>query len=198
MTLTGNSDEEATPCYWTTYYNATVGFMADPNTKVYKAKVNSDKTKVVLSEVTNRIVPAGNAVVLKSTAPTLTLTYNATTGTLSGNELRASASQIYPTPENTYMLIKGASGVGFYHYPSINPTFNTQTIIPARKAYLTIAASARSFLGIDEGETTSIHEGYSMEELGSAVWYTLDGRRLDAMPTQKGIYVSNGKKIIIK
>ena len=29
-------------------------------------------------------------------------------------------------------------------------------------------------------------------------WYTLDGRKLDGMPTQKGIYVNNGRKIINK
>ena len=29
-------------------------------------------------------------------------------------------------------------------------------------------------------------------------WYTLDGRKLDGKPTQRGIYISNGKKIVIK
>ena len=29
-------------------------------------------------------------------------------------------------------------------------------------------------------------------------WFTLDGRRLDAQPTAKGIYLTNGKKVVIK
>lgn len=29
-------------------------------------------------------------------------------------------------------------------------------------------------------------------------WYTLDGKRLAGQPTQKGIYVNNGKKVVIK
>ena len=29
-------------------------------------------------------------------------------------------------------------------------------------------------------------------------WYTLDGRKLDSMPTAKGIYIQNGKKVVIK
>ena len=33
---------------------------------------------------------------------------------------------------------------------------------------------------------------------GEGVWYTLDGRRLTGEPQQKGIYIKNGKKIIIK
>ena len=29
-------------------------------------------------------------------------------------------------------------------------------------------------------------------------WYTLDGRKLDGKPTQRGIYIDNGKKVVIK
>ena len=29
-------------------------------------------------------------------------------------------------------------------------------------------------------------------------WFTLDGRRLDGQPTQRGIYINNGKKVVIK
>lgn len=32
----------------------------------------------------------------------------------------------------------------------------------------------------------------------SAVWYTVDGYRLDAKPTKPGIYVVNGQKVIIR
>ena len=33
---------------------------------------------------------------------------------------------------------------------------------------------------------------------GSDAWYTIDGRKLDGKPTQRGIYINNGKKTIIK
>jgi hypothetical protein len=36
----------------------------------------------------------------------------------------------------------------------------------------------------------------SAEENG--LWYTLDGKRLSGKPTQKGIYIHNGKKVVIK
>ena len=29
-------------------------------------------------------------------------------------------------------------------------------------------------------------------------WYDLNGRKLNAKPTQRGIYINNGKKIVIK
>ncbi|MCR5316153.1 MAG: hypothetical protein K6E52_09680, partial [Bacteroidaceae bacterium] len=32
----------------------------------------------------------------------------------------------------------------------------------------------------------------------SDAWYSIDGRRLNGKPAQKGVYINNGKKIIIK
>jgi hypothetical protein len=29
-------------------------------------------------------------------------------------------------------------------------------------------------------------------------WYSLDGRKLDGKPTARGIYINNGKKVVIK
>jgi hypothetical protein len=29
-------------------------------------------------------------------------------------------------------------------------------------------------------------------------WYTLDGRRLTGKPTAKGLYINNGRKVVIK
>ena len=33
---------------------------------------------------------------------------------------------------------------------------------------------------------------------GSDLWYAIDGRKLSGKPTQKGIYINNGKKVVIK
>ena len=33
---------------------------------------------------------------------------------------------------------------------------------------------------------------------GNTAWYTLDGRRIDTMPTRKGIYIKDGIKVVIK
>ena len=49
-----------------------------------------------------------------------------------------------------------------------------------------------------DGETTSI-ERISAESLkANDGWYTLNGVKLQSMPTQKGIYINNGKKVVIK
>ena len=64
------------------------------------------------------------------------------------------------------------------------------------------ATAARSFeLDFGDGETTSISEELRVksEEFAPVTeWYTLDGRKLQGQPTQKGVYIVNGKKTVIK
>ena len=33
---------------------------------------------------------------------------------------------------------------------------------------------------------------------GNAVWYDMNGKRLHKAPTRKGVYIKNGKKVVIK
>ncbi len=33
---------------------------------------------------------------------------------------------------------------------------------------------------------------------GSSYYYSLDGRKLSDKPTQKGVYINNGQKVVIK
>ena len=53
----------------------------------------------------------------------------------------------------------------------------------------------------DEQATTgigSLTHSPSPKGEGSDGWHTLDGRRLSGKPTQKGIYISNGRKVVIQ
>lgn len=193
-TVTAN--EGATGEYWATYYNGTESYTADANTTVYQAAVNSGRTAVVLTEVTGREIPAGKGVVLKSSAATITLTPTTTTQTLEGNELTG-VDVATTAPSNAYCLSKettGSSprGVGFYTYTGT---------IPAHRAYLVVAGGpshARGFLGFGDDDNTtgiSLPEAVVIENDGPI--YDLSGRRIIGQP-QKGIYVKNGKKVVIK
>jgi arabinogalactan endo-1,4-beta-galactosidase len=63
---------------------------------------------------------------------------------------------------------------------------------PAGKAMPAIA-ELKNFL------TTSGISTINREPLTTdAAWYTLDGRRLTGQPTAKGIYIHNGKKLLVK
>ena len=63
------------------------------------------------------------------------------------------------------------------------------------------AASANRMILIEEanGSTTAINaiaaDGAFIEADG---WYTLSGVKLEGVPTEKGVYIRNGKKVVIK
>ena len=66
-------------------------------------------------------------------------------------------------------------------------------------------ANARAFvLNFGDGEATGIVDAEadsSLFTLHSSLkegWYDMQGRRLSGKPTARGIYINNGKKVVIK
>ena len=50
----------------------------------------------------------------------------------------------------------------------------------------------------DEGHATAIQTIQLVDRDGTESWYDLSGRRLNGAPTTKGVYINNGKKLIIR
>ena len=189
--VTTNSDGNGN--YWSTYYNAsaTQGFTADANTTVYKAALNGTSS-VTLTEVAGREIPATQAVILKSTAASITLTPVAsTTADLSDNVLKGGTT--VTDGYDAYTLSRGGNNngtLGFYKFSGS---------LDGSKAHLEISTSAgsRGFIGFGDDNTTGI-ELPALADDEAAEWYSLDGRRLSGKPARKGIYVKDGQKYIIK
>ena len=61
-------------------------------------------------------------------------------------------------------------------------------------------AKARAFaLSFDGEETTGILEvSANSNEVKDDAWYSLDGVRLSGKPSQRGMYINKGKKILVK
>ena len=171
--------------YWATYYNSKAGAVADANTTVYTAKLNSEKTSVALTEVADKVIPAGNAVILKSSNPTIALTHNAATGTLANNSLLGVDEEQATTGLAPYTLAIEGGVLGFYHY--------TGSTLAARKAYLDIPSGAR-IVTFSGAETTGISAAKAAD--GQQVYYNLNGQRV--LQPQRGLYIVNGKKVINK
>ncbi len=121
-------------------------------------------------------------------------TFTPATATRSGDNVNLMAK---PIPENDgtilagyYALAKKSQGLGFY------PTTKDLTGQKG-KAYLNISSSAPSFSIEIEGETTGI-KVINLEENSenNGQMYDLQGRRV-AEPS-KGVYIVNGKKVIVK
>ena len=182
-----NANQGATGEYWATFYSNAGNYQASAGTQVFA--VNLAGNAITMTEITDGIVNSGQGVVLKSTDASITMTPNASAsaGDYSGNSLVGTMTSI-TNPGNAYVLNKDSQGVGFYK-------LSASGTIDANKAYLTYSASARDFFGFDE--TTGISEKVIVNsEKFDGEWYDLGGRRI-AQPT-KGIYIINGKKIVIK
>ena len=97
-----------------------------------------------------------------------------------------------------YVLASGSNGTGFYRVPTEGTT------LAAGRAYLTIpaeTAASRSALRLafdDEDEATGISASLtnSEERIVDSAVYDLQGRRVEQ--PQPGLYIRNGKKVIIK
>ena len=176
---------DANDYQWATFYNQNYAFQADENTQVFKVAL--DGTTVELLEVTDKIVNKNTAVVLKSTGtPVMTLT-TASSSDTQGNDL-VGTSATMTNPGNAYVLNNGTDGVGFYKLASTGT-------IEFGKAYLVATAGAREFLTF--GETTSLTPIPSPIGEGGDVIYDIHGRRVNGKPS-KGLYIINGKKVVMK
>ena len=191
ITLTANQNGDD---YWTSFYSGTQSYRADAT--VYTAAVSGDK--VNLTPVEGAVIPAGNAVLLKSDASPITLQLNAAAAsTLSGNELHGVDVET-TNPGNAYVLSKPeGKDFGFYKLS------NTKNL-GAHKAYLEVTTTAPEFIGFgdENSETTTAineHELHESHKL-SGEWYDLQGRKIanGQKPKAKGLYIVNGRKVVIK
>ena len=188
MNLTANAAGDAK---WATFYNKLYSFEADENTQVFKAELSG--STITLHEVDNKIVDAGTAVVLKSSGnPVMTLTTEASSNTDS-NSLEGVSNAEGTTSDGTMYVLnyKAATGVGLYKLTSGKK-------LGVGKAYLTYSGSgAPGFFGFGDDATSikSLTPDPSPNGEGSE-YYDLQGRRV-AQPT-KGLYIVNGKKVVIK
>ena len=175
---------------WRAFYDADNGYTLDGNTKAYIA-TEQDGDAIKLKAI-ERGIPAATPVILYTTSSAdshkMTLAkasvaaYNE--GTDGTNLLQYTTSAV----SNKYRLGYGESGVGFYPY-SGTPTSGA--------VILNVDASARALsIVFDEEETgiKKIENAASGKENGA--YFNLAGQRV-AQPT-KGLYIVNGKKVVIK
>ena len=148
------------------------------------------ETSVKLNEFTSGKVPANTPVVLYKEGLSTTTTFDvpvaASADAFEGtNDLHVSDGTT-AVGNGIYVLAKKNEVVGFYPW--------TSTVsLSSGKIYLQSASSA-PFLGFDGEGTTGIQN--IERTVIDNQYYTLDGRRV-AEPT-KGLYIINGKKVVIK
>ena len=53
-------------------------------------------------------------------------------------------------------------------------------------------------LDFDDSMTTTIHAVPSTLHAEAGTWFSPDGRRLSGKPTRRGVYICNGRKVVVK
>ena len=174
-----------------TYYtDCALDFMGD---NIYAYTVTDGTNKVTYNKVD--VVPANTAVVLRSVnegaASELIPVSNDATATAT-SALKGTLTDIYVT--TGYVLNNGSNGVGFY---KANPEANDGqgTKIAAHRAYLPATSGAKDFIGVDFDSVATAISAVETESETNNV-YDLQGRKV--MNPAKGLYIVNGKKVVIK
>ena len=182
---------------YTPSYN--LDFSSASKITAYKAAVSG--TAITLTKVTT--VAAGEGVLLRGkageeTTEAIAVATSATTAN-AGNEFVPVTGEIDQLAETdgdytNFVLNKVDGVVGFYKA--------NNTHVAAGKAYLKVLTST---LGTETGksmklvfgdETTGITEVSNAAKASDKAYYTLSGQRVNA--PVKGLYLHNGKKVIIK
>lgn len=180
---------------WATLYtDKALDFSEASGLTAYTATLDESTNTVTLTEVSN--IPANTGVVLKSETTNANTTYAipviASSGTGQGSL----------TGSVTESLTYSESAEKDYYFLAINDeqeaqfTKLTSGTIAAGKAYLEVTkGGARSLRVVFADETQGI-ESVSANAVNSDDCYDIQGRRV-AQP-QKGLYIKNGKKVVMK
>lgn len=180
---------------YATFYDSKYSFEvpAGVTAKTYTYESPSLNESVVYAE--GNVIPAGEAVVLEGAAGTYTFNYAvATVEKDADNVLKGTDEATEITSENKlYILSNGAHGVGFY----FQNEDGTSITNGAHKAYLEVAGDVetKSFYLFDEASVTAI-QGVVAAEAANGKVFDLQGRNVKN--PVKGLYIVNGKKVVIK
>ena len=182
----------ANGAYWTTYYNGTTGYKIDVNENACAYTATVSGNTVTLHKL-GKVIPAATAVILVCDDNGITMTASSDVAEyFVSNDLHG-VDVVTPTSSlgtgSFYVLGNKNSHFGFHEY--------TGTSMPARKAYLMLPSAARQLMMVFEGEeATGITNHLSPITLHPSPLFDLQGRQV-AQPS-RGLYIENGKKVVIK
>lgn len=173
-------------------YVPTCNVVAPADVKVYTAKVNEAKSAVVLTEVpANSVIAKGTPVLVGAEAGSYNFAASADEATtVADNDLKAATADTKGNGSTIYALVEQNGEAVF-------APLKEGVAVSLGHAYLELpAASATRFYSIQfGGETTGINEVNAAAKADGA-YYTLQG--VKTSKAAKGIYIHNGKKVVIK
>ena len=157
--------------------------------KVMTVTVNKGNSTITLNEIpANTVIPAGTGILVKAAQGNHDFVVTSKEcAPLKNNSLVAATTDVTSYGDKFFALTKQGEKVGF-------ALVANGVVIPAGKAYLEVPeATAAKFFGLD-GEATGINNVKTAKADGA--YYTLEG--VKTTKPVKGLYIHNGKKIVVK
>ena len=183
-----------TAAKYATFY-APVAVKVPAGVKAYTATVDAANNRVELKEVGD-VIPANTGVVLQGEANSYDFVITSTTATVE-SDLTGTAAATYITADAYVLTADNTTEEGVcFGKATKNQQSNASWLNNSHKAYLpmTDGMNAASYSFRFPG-TTAI-EDVEVENEVKAI-YDLTGRRVEAI-TAPGIYIVNGKKVLVK
>lgn len=158
--------------------------------KVMTVTVNEGNSTITPHEIpANTVIPAGTGILVKAAAGNHDFVVTSEEGTpLENNNLVAATKAVTPDGAKDFFALTTLNDgkVGFAKVAK-------DVVIPAGKAYLEVPAGKAKFFGLDS-EATGINSVKTAKADGA--YYTLEG--VKTTKPVKGLYIHNGKKIVVK
>jgi hypothetical protein len=202
LALTANHAPDGN--YWTTYYNGTQGYTIDAEENACAYTATYANNQLTLHNQ-GKEIPAGTAVIIVADNNEVSMTETTLNDFDGTNHLRGVDVDTPTSSLGTgtfYVLgmttVNNEQHFGFHRYEGSE--------MAARKAFVLVSGSnqalARSLTMVFDDATgiQNVEADSSLSTLHPSLqeWYTLDGRKLQGKPTKNGIYVNNGRKVVIK
>ena len=147
-----------------------------------------------LNEITTGVIPANTGVVLEGAQNTYDFVITTTEATAT-SDLRGSAATTYYTEAGTYYALGIVDGVVAFYKDAFN---NSRFQNNSHKAYLYVAGTNNTAsYSFRYGEGTTGIDEMTEQRAESKEIYDLTGRRVENV-TAPGIYIVNGKKVLVK
>lgn len=195
-----------TPARYGTYYTEDAFVMPEGVTGYTITDKNGESLTLNADYPASEVVPAKTALLLKATEKPATnqeFTYTI----VNSDKVAPANNLLHGSVEATETHVEGATayyklaqdkeeGIGFY-WANANGTAFTNG---ANKAYLAIKGNMSQMRGFSfESMTTGINNVVAnTNNSKNAVIYDLNGRRVNSLNAAKGVYIVNGKKVIVK
>ena len=157
--------------------------------KVMTVTVNEGNSTITLHEIPAKtVIPANTGILVKADQGKHNFVVTSKEGTELTNNLVAATADVTSDGAKFFALTKIGDKVGF-------ALVEKDVAIPAGKAYLEVTKgkAAAKFFSLD-GEATGINSVKTAKADGA--YYTLEG--VKTTKPVKGLYIHNGKKIVVK